>query len=108
MKVTFVALLLLVCVASIASADCWGCGYPPGAPAGGLCMLGATNGGTGCGYPQNSCTPIGACTGPAGDECATYPHCGPQQKWTSKQPPRPKEWQLASVEIIRPQQAIAR
>src|SRR5438045_566264 len=100
MKVAFVALLLLVCVAPIASADCWGCGLPPGA-GGYICMLGSYNGGTSCGYVWNECLPAGTCYGSAGSECDNAPRCGPIQKWVSRQPPRPREWQLASVEVVR-------
>jgi hypothetical protein len=107
MKVTLLALLLLICLAPVAAADCWGCGLPPGATSY-QCMLGSYNGGTDCGYPQGTCVPVGTCYGPAGEECGTSPHCGPQQKWTSKQPPRPKEWQLASVEVIHPRPTAAR
>jgi hypothetical protein len=107
MKVTFVTLLLLVSIAPVASADCWGCGLPPGA-SGYQCMLGTYNGGTACGYVLGQCVPAGTCIGPSGEECTTSPHCGPQQKWTSKQPARPQQWQLASVEIIRPEAASAR
>lgn len=94
------ATLAFVLTPAAASADCWGCGYPPGVP-NGACMTSLYNGGSACGMVLGSCVPIGSCTGVLGDECATFPHCGPQQKWVSSKPPRRTDWKVASVEVIR-------